>query len=82
MRIVSIPSPVKLMGAPMGGDKAAPSAGAKKSIKLGWEDIVIGLALLIIVVSWLQGRITPDQAISYLGFTAAGGVWGVFSGKE
>jgi hypothetical protein len=77
MRIVSIPSPVKLMGAP-----AASTAKEKKTIKLGWEDIIIALALLIIVVSWIQGRITPDQAISYLGFTAAGGVWGAFSGKE
>ncbi len=54
---------------------------ARKKVRFGWEDIVLFLALLIILVSWVKGDFSPDRALAYLGFTATGGIWGYFSGR-
>jgi hypothetical protein len=80
MRILSAPK-VQTAKVPGGLSKSQPQAQAKKKIKLSWEDLVLGLAVLVIVVSWIQGVFTPDQVLAYLGFTATGGIWGYFSGK-
>ncbi len=74
MRLISQPIEEKAGGK---GKAARP-----KQLRLGWEDIVLALALLIIVVSWLRGQFTPAEALAYLGFTTTGGIWGYFSGKQ
>ena len=52
-----------------------------KKFKLGWEDIILLIAIIIILVSWIRNEFSSEQALAYLGFTATGGIWGVFSGK-
>ncbi len=78
MRIVSASSPsIKLYGA--SGAGAGKTQAGKKTLKLGWEDLILGFALVVILVSWIQGTFTPDQVLAYLGFTTAGGAWGLLS---
>lgn len=62
----------------------APSAPAqqKSRISLSWEDVILGIALSVILISWITGAFTPEQVLAYLGFTATGGVWGYVSGSE
>lgn len=55
---------------------------AKRRLKLSWEDLILFLALTVIIVSWLKGTFTSEQALSYLGFTATGGMWGYVSGSK
>lgn len=57
-------------------------AKPKRKIKLGWEDLILGLALIIIVTGWLKKELNIDQVLAYLGFGASGGIWGFISGKN
>lgn len=59
----------------------APAQKPKSKIKLSWEDIILGIAILVIIISWITGSFTPEQVLAYLGFTATGGVWGYVSGS-
>jgi hypothetical protein len=81
MRIVKIPeirTPQELEAG-----AAKPEAQRfKRKIKLSWEDLILGLALIVIITSWLKGIFTPEQVLGYLGFTTAGGMWGYVSAKE
>jgi hypothetical protein len=86
MRILSAPEAqmpeVRDVSKPKLQTKAPkPQVQAKKKIKLSWEDVILGIALLVIIVSWITGAFGPDQVLAYLGFTATGGIWGYFSGK-
>jgi hypothetical protein len=74
MRLTRSPAPSDLRG--------GKTPATRWHLNLGWEDIVLALALAIIIISWLRGQYTPDQALAYLGFTTSGGIWGYMSGKE
>ncbi len=81
MRIISVPGPVAVMRAP-GGAEAGKPVAEKIKIRLGWEDILVATAFIVIVVSWMQGVYGPDQVLSHLGFAGAGGVWGYVTGVK
>jgi len=54
----------------------------KRKIRLSWEDLVLALALIVIITSWLKGTFTAEQVLAYLGFTTTGGVWGYVSASK
>jgi hypothetical protein len=80
MRIVNVQETksVQTLGAPAPGGSMSKT---KRKIKLSWEDLILAISLIVIIVSWIQGIFTADQVLAYLGFTATGGVWGYMTGS-
>jgi len=50
-------------------------------VRFGWEDIILAVALMIIVVTWLKGDMDAQAALIALFGTGMGGAWGMVSGK-
>ena len=50
-------------------------------VRFGWEDIILAVALVIIVVTWIKGDMDAQAALIALFGTGMGGAWGVVSGK-
>ena len=73
---------MRLIKVPKAGLMEGETQRMKRQLKLSWEDLILALALAIIIVSWLKGIFTSEQALSYLGFTSAGGMWGYVSGSK
>lgn len=73
---------MRLIKVPKTGLTEAETQPLKRQLKLGWEDLILVLALTVIVTSWLKGIFTPEQVLAYLGFTATGGMWGYVSGSK
>lgn len=48
---------------------------------LGWEDVIVLLAIIVIFVSWVQGAMTYQEVLVALFGTGAGGAWGFTTGK-
>jgi hypothetical protein len=73
---------MRLIKVPKVGLTEAETQPLERQLKLGWEDLILALALTVIVTSWLKGIFTPEQVLAYLGFTATGGMWGYVSGSK
>lgn len=54
----------------------------KRKIRLSWEDLILAIALIVIITSWIKGTFTAEQVLAYLGFTATGGAWGYVSASK
>lgn len=81
MRILNVPE-IKIREGLETGAVRPEGRRLKRKIKLSWEDLILALALIVIVTSWLRGTFTPEQVLAYLGFTATGGMWGYVSGSK
>ncbi|NVM55790.1 MAG: hypothetical protein HWN66_18970 [Candidatus Helarchaeota archaeon] len=73
---------MRLVKVPRAGLMEAETQRIKRQLKLSWEDLILALALIVIITSWLKGIFTPEQVLAYLGFTATGGIWGYVSGSK
>ncbi len=74
MRFIKVPE-VGLMAA---GEHKRP----KTKIKLSWEDAIIALILIIIITGLITKELSIAEALTYLGVTGSGGVWGFVSGNR
>lgn len=81
MRILKVPDIRMPEGLEVGAVRPK-AQQLKRKIKLSWEDLILALALLVIVTSWLKGAFTPEQVLAYFGFTATGGMWGYVSANK
>lgn len=81
MRILNVPE-IKIPGGLETGAVKPEARQLRRKIKLSWEDLILALALIVIVTSWLRGTFTPEQVLAYLGFTATGGMWGYVSASK
>jgi hypothetical protein len=88
MRIVKKPSPpaeapAKALAA---GGAPAPApvstSNFDTSVKLGFEDLLVAMVIIIVLAAWAAGQLTIQQVLSYLGVSTTGGVWGLLSGKS
>lgn len=86
MRILNVPElnvpEIKMPEALETGAAKPEAQQLKRKIKLSWEDLILAVALIVIVTSWLKGTFTPEQVLAYLGFTATGGMWGYVSASK
>jgi hypothetical protein len=65
------------MDAAVAGKSVQPVEGVSKKIQLGVEDVILGMALLVLTVGYLRGQLTIQDFLSYLGVSGAGGLWGM-----
>jgi hypothetical protein len=86
MRIVKKPSPTTEASAKAlaagGAPAPAPASNFETSVKLGFEDLLVAMVIIIVLVAWAAGQLTIQQVLSYLGVSTTGGVWGLLSGKS
>ncbi len=52
-----------------------------KSVKPGYEDLLLVLIVAILLVGWGTKQLTIEQVLTYLGAGTTGGVWGLIGGS-
>jgi len=57
-----------------------PPATVSKTVELGKEDIVLAITIGLIIAGVFLGQLTIQDALTYFGVSAAGGVWGLIGG--
>lgn len=50
-------------------------------IRLGVEDLLPAVILLLLVVGYVRQELTFKEMLGYIGLTTGGGLWGLVSGK-
>lgn len=81
MRILKVPD-IRMPEGLKTGAVRPKAEQLKRKIKVSWEDLILALALIVILTSWLRGTFTAEQVLAYLGFTATGGMWGYVSASK
>jgi len=48
--------------------------------EFGKEDIILAIVFIIIIIGYLRGQLTIQEALTYMGVGTAGGFWGMVGG--
>jgi hypothetical protein len=63
-------------------EKGLPPPDVSKAVKLGFEDLILAMVMIVLVVGYVRGQLTIQEFLTYLGVTGAGGLWGMLGGTS
>jgi len=61
---------------------AAPALGGKRKVEPGWEDLIVLVVIVLVVIGYAKGQLTIQDVLSYIGVSGAGGIWGMLGGSS
>lgn len=63
-------------------EKGLPPSDVSKTVKLGIEDLILAIVMIVLAVGYVRGQLTIQEFLTYLGVTGAGGLWGMLGGTS